>query len=178
MTAIAREMQYLRKWCLKATQGNSMAMSNVAAAYRILGKARLSAHWFKRAAESGDGDALTDWGYCLQHGAGVRKNLPAAERAYRTALRTRSISEYGREEAMYHLAVLLFRRGTAVSRRAAVRLLKRASADGDYPQAVVLLRAIEAEMVPGICVCRRYLRQRLAQRYCPLHTGRKLRAES
>jgi TPR repeat protein len=154
-----------------------MAMSNVAAAYRIVGKARLSARWFQRAAQSGDGDALTDWGYCLQHGAGVRKDLPAAEQAYRAALRARLISEYGREEAMYHLAVLLFRRRSAASRRAAVRFLKRASADGDYPQAAALLNAIEVETVPDICVCRRYLRPRLAQSYCPLHQDGRLRGK-
>ena len=57
-------------------------MSNVAAAYRILENFRLSARWCKRAAEHGDGDALTDWGYCLQDGIGIRKDTRTAERAY------------------------------------------------------------------------------------------------
>lgn len=56
-------------------------MSNVAAAYRILENFRLAARWYQRAAESGDGDALTEWGYCLQHGVGIRKDTKAAERA-------------------------------------------------------------------------------------------------
>lgn len=61
MTAVHREKEYIRKWRPKAVRGITHAMSNVAAAYRILGNFRLAARWYKRAAEQGDGDALTDW---------------------------------------------------------------------------------------------------------------------
>ena len=80
MTALDREYQYIRKWRPKAVQGDSTAMSNVAATYRILRNFRLAARWYKRAAERGDGDSMTEWGYCLQHGVGVRKNEKLAER--------------------------------------------------------------------------------------------------
>ena len=56
-------------------------MSNVAAAYRILENFRLAARWYRKASEQCNGDALTEWGYCLQHGVGVRKDYKAAERA-------------------------------------------------------------------------------------------------
>ena len=79
MTALDRETQDIRKWRAKALRGDCCAMSNVAAAYRILENFRLAARWYQRAAESGDGDALTDWGYCLQHGVGIRKDTTAAE---------------------------------------------------------------------------------------------------
>jgi TPR repeat protein len=82
-------------------------MSNVAAAYRILGNLKLAARWYKRAAEQGDGDAMTDWGYCLQHGVGVRRDERSAELAYRSAIACKWITDFSREEAMYHLAVLL-----------------------------------------------------------------------
>ena len=81
MTALDRETRYIRKWRAKALRGDFSAMSNVAAAYRILENVRLAARWYQRAAESGDGDALTEWGYCLQHGVGIRKDTKAAERA-------------------------------------------------------------------------------------------------
>jgi len=144
-------------------------MSNVAAAYRILGKFRLSARWYKKAAERGDGDAMTDWGYCLQHGVGVRRNERSAERTYRSAIACKWITDFSREEAMYHLAVLLLGTQSASSRRAAAKLLRVASADGDYPQAQALLRIVRSAIVRNVCICRRHLRPRLATRHCPFH---------
>jgi TPR repeat protein len=119
MNVIDRENQYIRKWRLIAIRGDSIAMSNVAAAYRILGDFRLAARWYKKAAEQGDGDAMTDWGYCLQHGVGIRRDERSAERAYRSAIACKWITDFSREEAMYHLAVLLLSRQSATSRRAA-----------------------------------------------------------
>ena len=107
MNALDRENQYIRKWRPIAIRGDSTAMSNVAAAYRILGNLKLAARWYKRAAEQGDGDAMTDWGYCLQHGVGVRRDERSAELAYRSAIACKWITDFSREEAMYHLAVLL-----------------------------------------------------------------------
>ena len=144
-------------------------MSNTAAAYRILGNFRLAARWYKRASEKGDGDAMTDWGYCLQHGVGVRRDEEMAERVYRSAIACKWITDFSREEAMYHLAVLLIGRQSASSRRAAARLLSAADADGDYPQAEALLRTVGSADVREICICRRHLRPRLARRQCPLH---------
>ena len=86
-----------------AARGDSVATSNVAAAYRILGNFRLAARWYKRAAEQGDGEAMVDWGYCVQHGVGVRRNERSAERAYRSAIACQRITDFSREEAMYHL---------------------------------------------------------------------------
>src|SRR3954471_2278651 len=99
MTTLDRERNYVAKWRLKAVRGDSFAMSNVAAAYRILGNFRLAARWHKMAAEHGDGDALVDWGYCLQHGVGIRKDKRGAERAYRAAINSKWITDYSREEA-------------------------------------------------------------------------------
>jgi TPR repeat protein len=169
MNALDRENQYLHKWRPIAVRGDSSAMSNVAAAYRILGNFRLAARWYKRAAEQGDGDAMTDRAYCLQHGVGVRRNKRSAERAYRSAIACKWITDFGREEAMYHLAVLLLGRLSASSRRAAARLLRIANADGDYPQAQSLLRSVRSADARNVCICRRHLRPRLARRHCPLH---------
>jgi TPR repeat protein len=169
MTTLEREKQYIRKWRPKAVRGDTVAMSNVAAACRILENFRLAARWYRRASEHRDGDALTEWGYCLQHGVGIRRDERAAERAYRAAIRSKWITDYCREEAMYHLAVLLLSRRSAASRRAAARLLRVASADEDYPQAQALLANVKSADIRDICVCRRHLRPRLAQRHCPVH---------
>ena len=142
MSAIDQENQYIRKWRPKAVRGDSSAMSNVAAAYRILENFRLAARWYRKAAEHGDGDAMTEWGYCLQHGVGVRRDERSAEQAYRRAIASKWITDFCREEAMHHLAILLVGRRSASSRRAAARLLRVANADGDYPQAQALLRVL------------------------------------
>src|SRR5947209_2438908 len=78
------------------------ASSNVSVSYRILDNFRLADRWHQRAAEAGDGDAMTEWGYCLQHGVGIRKDDRAAERVYRLAIRSKWITDYCREEARYH----------------------------------------------------------------------------
>jgi TPR repeat protein len=173
MTTLDWEKQYIRKWRAKAARGDRSGMSNVAAAYRILENFRLAATWYKRAAEQGDGDALTEWGYCLQHGVGTRRDEGAAERAYRAAIASKWITDYAREEAMYHLAVLLLGRQSASSRRAAANLLRAANVDEDYSQAEVLLRAIGSTNGRNVCICRRHLRPRLARRHCPLHCLQK-----
>jgi TPR repeat protein len=169
MSVLDRENQYIRKWRPVAIRGNITAMSNVAAAYRILEKFRLAARWYKKAADQGDGNAMTDWGYCLQHGVGVRRDEKSAEWAYRSAISCRWITEFSREEAMYHMAVLLLGRQSASSHRAAKRLLRAANADRDYPQAEVLLRFAGAGEVRNPCICRRNLRPRLAKRHCHVH---------
>jgi TPR repeat protein len=169
MTTLDRERRYIRKWRRKAARGDCSAMSNVAAAYRILEYFKLAARWYQKAAEHGDGDALVEWGYCLQHGVGTRKDDKAAGRAYRAAIAAEWITDYGREEAMYHLAVLLIGKWSVASRRAATELLGAANVDGDYPQAEALLKVVDLADGRSVCVCRRHLRARLARRHCPLH---------
>jgi len=169
MTKLEREKQYIAKWRRAAMSGDTSAVSNVAAGYRAVGNFRLAARWYERAADKQDGDAMVDWGYCLQHGVGVRKDQKAAAKVYRSAIASRSITDFGREEAMYHFAVVLIGRRSASSRRAAARLLSIASADEDYPQAQSLLRVVRLANVRDVCICRRHLRPGLARGHCPLH---------
>jgi TPR repeat protein len=170
MNAREREKRYIRKWRPAALRGDSMAMMNVAAAYRLLDNARLAFRWFKKAADLADGDALAEVGYCLHHGAGTRKDLTGARWAYRAAIASRQITQFAREEAMYNLAVLLLSERSAGSHRAAASLLRRADLDGDYPQARVLLQSVRSGAeVRRICVCRRGLMPCLGTRKCPLH---------
>jgi len=162
-----REQAYIRRQRRLLSDGDGAAASNIAAAYRILRRHRQAFHWWCRAAEDGDGDALVDVGYCYQHGLGVRHSRRDSEQAYRAAMATALITEAGREEAMYHLAVLL--RSEPTASQEVVKLLVRASRDGDYPEAAQLLKSVRARSNDIPCVCRRGLRRNLAALVCPLH---------
>jgi TPR repeat protein len=162
-----REHAYIRRQRWRLKQGDTTAAANIGAAYRILGRYRLAFHWWCKGAEHGDGDAFVDIGYCYQHGLGVRRNKRASEQAYRAAMATESTTEGSREEAMYHLAVLL-RSGPKVSEEV-VKLLIQASQDGDYPQAAQLLKSGRERSVDVPFVCRRELRKKIATVACPLH---------
>ena len=139
MTTEERGYRDIRKWRPKAARGDGAAISNIEVAYRVLGRFGLSARWFQKAAMMGDGDAIVDYAYCLQHGAGVRPDLTLAKEMYRRAIESDHICENGREEALYLLSVILLRDESDTSRREALKLLKASNVDGDYPVAQRLL---------------------------------------
>ncbi|MFM7215113.1 MAG: tetratricopeptide repeat protein [Verrucomicrobiota bacterium] len=173
MTTEERWRRDIRKWRPRAAQGDGTALSNIAVAYRVLGRTRLSAQWFRKAAMAGDGDAMVDYAYCLQHGAGVRRDLVSAEAMYRRAIVSNHICDNGREEALYLLSVVLLRAGSDSSRREALKLLKAATVDGDYPVAQRLLEDVAHGREGIACTCRRYLRPGLARVHCLVHRPRR-----
>ena len=73
--------------------------------YRDDRKFRRMFQWYMRAVKMGDGDAAVRFGYCYQYGIGTRRDPSLARHMFRRALTSRDISDLGREEAMYHLAV-------------------------------------------------------------------------
>ena len=163
---IRAEIVRLRR---RARDADAVAISNIAANYRLLGCRRLAFVWWVRGAAAGDGEDLLEVAYCFQHGLGVRRNTGSAESSYLSAIRADSICAYSREEAMYHLATLLLGKGRVAGRRRAISLLKRAAADRDYSQADVLLSALRAGTSTSICCCRRGLARRLRIVCCPVH---------
>ena len=173
MTTEERWRRDIPKWRPRAAQGDGAALSNIAVAYRVLGRTRLSAQWFRKAAMAGDGDAMVDYGYCLQHGAGVRCDLISAEAMYRRAIVSNHVCDNGREEALYLLSVILLRNESASSRREAMKLLKAANGDGDYPVAQRLLEDVAIGREGIACTCRRYLRPGLARVHCLVHRQRR-----
>jgi tetratricopeptide (TPR) repeat protein len=151
---------------------SSTAANNIAATYRKLGNSRRAFHWWRRTAGPQDGDAWLEVGYCLQYRCGTLRNAVAAIRAYRRAIASDHTTEYGCEEAQYHLAVALVDRGVARSRREIRCLLALAGEDGDYPQATELLAQLAEKQPLRICRCRRGLARRLGGKtQCPLHRG-------
>ena len=160
----------IRKLKKQLRLGSPTAANNIAATYRALGKPRLAFHWWQRTAGPQDGDAWLEVGYCLQYGVGTRRNRAAAIRAYRRAITSEHTTEYGCEEAQYHLAVALVDRGVAGSLREVERLLRLAVEDGDYLRATELLAQLGKTQPLRICRCRRGLTRRLGGKtHCSLH---------
>jgi TPR repeat protein len=169
MSALEREKAYLRTHRRRFARGETWQADNAACSYRILGKHRLAFKWWLRGVQAGDGSCYLETGYCYQHGAGVPTDLKAAEAEYERCISGYYVSDYEREEAMFHLAVLKISSNGTKGKRAAVRLLEKASRDGDYPQASELISKIRSNRIDAICVCRRFLQPRLKKLICPLH---------
>jgi TPR repeat protein len=135
--------------------------------YWDAGKATVAFQWWKRAADMQDGDATVDVGYCCQHGIGTRKDTGNAKRMLRRAIACKNITQYGREEAMYHLAVEYLDEGKT---HLACELLKRANAAADYPEAASLLHQINTTNASMPCRCRRLVNKSLrGHAVCMLH---------
>jgi TPR repeat protein len=164
MRDVAQAIRWYRR---AARSGDSTATSNLATVYRDAGKARLAFQWWKRAADMRDGDAAVDVGYCYQYGIGTRKNVANAKRMFRRAVASRDISQFGREEAMYHLAVQFIDEG---KRQLAFPLLKRATADDDFPEAASVLNQLKTESDYVPCRCKRSINKQLrGHTKCSLH---------
>ena len=159
------------RWYRRAARaGSSMAASNLATVYRDLGKPRLAFRWWMRAFDMGDGDAAVDVGYGYQYGIGTRKDPVRAKQICRRAIASKHITQYQREAALYHLALQSLDEG---DRRSAIRLLRTASVDEDYPEAAAVLQQVErrSELVP--CRCKRLINKRLrGHAECVLHPRR------
>lgn len=156
------------RWYRRAVRGgNSTGASNLATIYRDAGNPRLAFKWWSRASEMGDGDDAVSIGYCYQYGIGTRRDAGKAKRQYRRAIAARDIAPYGREEAMYHLAIQYLDEGRP---KMALPLLDRAAADDDYPEAVAVLKQIHAGSGYQPCRCRRFIRKELrGHAVCVVH---------
>ena len=162
--------QAIRWYRRAARSGDSTATSNLATVYRDAGKAGLAFQWWKRAVDLRDGDAVVDVAYCYQYGIGTRKNTANAKRFFKRAIESKDISQYGREEAMYHLAVQFIDEG---KRQIAIPFLKRAAADGDFPEAALVLKQLNTNSDYDPCRCRRFInKQSRGHTKCSQHVDR------
>jgi hypothetical protein len=86
---------------------------------------------------------------------------------FRRAIVSKYISQYAREEAMYHLAVQLIDEG---KRLFAIPLLNRAAADDDFPEAALVLKQLTKKSDYDPCRCRRFINKQLrGHAKCSLH---------
>lgn len=157
------------KWYRRAARmGNAVGASNIATVYRDKGDLGLAHRWLLRAVEMGHGDAAVAAGYGYLYGIGVRTDVSSARRMFRRALRGGDASPYGREEALYNLAIAHVDSGHL---HQAIPFLERANKDGDYPEAASLLAQIRAKSEPSPCRCRRHLYKHLrGHAKCPQHS--------
>jgi hypothetical protein len=162
----ARDRAFIHRMGKAANRGDSLAILNTAEAYRRTFDPDRMFKWFRKAAKHHDGEALLETGLCFQFGVGTRKNIRAAEHAYRAAIASAWISESSREEAMFYLATLLLGVGRSFEVR---RLLMRANVERDYPQAAALLVVLGSARWRTMCLCRRERLQRIGAGYCPVH---------
>ncbi len=147
-------------------------VANRAIPFRNAGKFRRAFHWWQTAAALGNGDSWVDVGYCLEHGIGVRRDCASALRAYGRAIVSGWVTEWVSEEAQYRCGVLLLGKGAA-GRRRALRCLRSAAADGDYPAAAQLLALAERAEALVWCNCRRGRGRHVrGQARCVLHPAR------
>jgi TPR repeat protein len=156
------------RWYRRAVRlGDAGSANNLAIVYRDAGKAVLAFKWWERAADMRDGNAAVDVGYCYQYGIGTRKNTAKAKRMFSRAIASKDISQSGREEAMYQLAVQYIDEG---KRKFAFPLLKRATADGDFPEAASILDQLNTNTDYDPCRCRRFTNKQLrGHTKCSLH---------
>jgi TPR repeat protein len=170
---IRRDKGLALKWYRRAARsGNTVAASNIATVFRDWGNLRRAHQWLLRTVEMGDGDAAVSAGYGYLYGIGVRRNVNSARRMLRRALKDSDTSPYGREEALYNLAIAHVDNGNP---RRAIAFLERANVDGDYPEAAALLAQIIAKAELKPCRCRRHLNNHLrGHAKCPQHSANGL----
>lgn len=127
------------RWFKSALRkGDSCAAANIAAVYEGRGDHDRAMIWYRRAAHEGDQDAS------MEAGRGYYSRDPErAVRYLRKAIRSRNISQWGREEAMIQLGRAYHDgRGVRRSDVFAMRWLSRANRDNDHDDVRELVRKI------------------------------------
>jgi uncharacterized protein len=138
---VRRNTDEALSWLRKAFRaGDACAAQNIAITYRQMGDLRTAVKWFRKSAQAGDGEALIQLGIHYYWGKGVRKNPKSAVQCFRTAVRTKNISEAGRDDAFFWLG-LAYSEGEGVTNSIsrATKLFERANIDDDHRAAREML---------------------------------------
>ena len=143
---VGKNVDEALSWLRKAFHaGDVIAGQNIAITYREIGEFRAAFKWFRKCADTGDGDALVQLGIHYYWGKGVRKNPKAAVRCFRMASKAKNICEAGRDDAFFWLGVAYAEgEGVRTSIPNARRLFERANVDNDHPAARKILLQLEA----------------------------------
>lgn len=138
---VRKNVEEALSWLRRAFRaGDSCAAQNIAITYREKGDLRAAVKWFRKAAETGDGEAQIQLGIHYYWGKGVRKDPRAAVQCFRTAARAKNISGVGRDDAFFFLGIAYYEgRGVRASPLNARKFFKRANIDGDHPAADKML---------------------------------------
>lgn len=142
---IAKDTQQALLWLRRACRGGNTgcAVVNLAITWREIGNFRHAVAWFRKAAASGDGEALIQLGVHLYWGKGVRANPAAAVRCFRRATKSSNISDSGRDDGYFYLGwAYLEGRGVKQSGATAKKMFQRANIDNDHLAAQRALKRI------------------------------------
>lgn len=144
-SGVRRDDAEALRWYKRALrQGNNTAANNIATVYRDHGDNRRTVFWYRRAVACGDADALVEIGWRYYEGVGVKCDAGAAVRCFREAIASKEISQAGREDAMFHLAVAFHEgRGAKKSAARALRWASLANKDDDHARARDLIEKIK-----------------------------------
>jgi TPR repeat protein len=134
-------------WFKRAYSQNDLcAAGNIASTYRDLGNNRRAIFWYQRAVALGDGDALVEVGCAYYKGIGVKRDPKHAVLCFRQAIKSKMITQAGRENAMFHLGFAFHEgRGVKKSDARAIRWFSKANQDGDHAEATQLIQTIRNE---------------------------------
>lgn len=143
---VRKDVREAFSWLRKAFHaGEAIAAQNIAITYREMGNLRAAVKWFRKSADTGDGDALIQLGIHYYWGRGVRTNPKAAIRCFRMASKSRHICEAGRDDAFFFLGIAHCEgKGVKASIFKARKLLERANIDSDHPAADRILQQLPA----------------------------------
>ena len=132
-------------WYKRALRaGNSGAALNIAVTYRQIGNYTAAVRWFRRCAHEEDGDAALQLGIHYYWGKGVREDSRAAVRCFRSAIRSKDMSEGDRDDAFFLLGLAHYEgKGVKASLAKAIKLFERANVDNDNPPAREFLRRLK-----------------------------------
>lgn len=124
--------------------GKGTIAGNIAITHRQDGNLRAAVRWLRRSVELQDAERNIELGIHLYWGLGIRSDPAAAVLCFRKAARARWVSESGRDDANFYLAVTYLEgKGVRQSLPKAKALLQRANRDNDHLAARRLLRRLE-----------------------------------
>jgi TPR repeat protein len=131
------------RWFKRAFRQDHPIASNIASVYQDRGNHRRAMFWYRRAAATGDGDALVDLGRGYYSGLGVRRDPNKAVLCFKRAIASEYISQAGREDAMFRLGLAFHEgRGVKKSNPRALRWLSQANKDDDHREARDLIEKV------------------------------------
>lgn len=139
------ERSEAHRWFLKAFRsGDHLAAENMALAYREEGKMRNAVAWFRKGDLRIDGGLAIQLGLHRYFGIGTRMDPKSAVSLFRSAIKSKNISGWERDNGYFYLAIpYLEGKGVRISVSKAKKLLERANIDGDHQPAARLRNILQ-----------------------------------
>lgn len=135
-------------WLKKAFRhGDPCAANNIATIYNNWENQRRALFWYQQAANRNDDDAFVEIGWRYYYGKGVKRDYQTAIEYYQKAIHSPTITEAGKQNAMYYLGVA-YKEGKGVEQSLllAQKWLEQANCDKDHVRAQQVLQKIASTL--------------------------------